>query len=145
MSTVILLVSCNCSKEAASANKSENNSFFEVLYQGEYGSDDTKSYSVISSMDQLTQKLENNQLDNSMIANLKNIDFSRHSLLWLSMGQKNTGGYSISVSDIKRSEKKTYVTVKEVGPEPMQPVTMAITNPFAIVLVEANDEFVFQE
>ncbi|PCI35328.1 MAG: hypothetical protein COB60_03320 [Flavobacteriaceae bacterium] len=72
------------------------------------------------------------------------IDFDKQMLIALFMGEKNTGGFSISVEHITESSEKMTVFVKESTPEGM--ATMAITSPFCFVLLDKSDkEIVFEK
>ena len=49
------------------------------------------------------------------------------------MGQKNTGGYSLTVKEVNSIDGKTEIIVEEITPDKGDMVTTAITNPTIIV------------
>lgn len=55
------------------------------------------------------------------------------------MGQKNTGGYSIKVTDVRMDEDKVlYIEVETRSPGPEDIVTQAITYPMCSITVDAK-------
>jgi hypothetical protein len=63
------------------------------------------------------------------------IDFTKESLVFVSSGRKRTGGYSIEISEVRRSADKTEVLVTEKEPKPGGFNIQALTAPFHIVQV----------
>ena len=49
------------------------------------------------------------------------------------MGEQNTGGYSLEIDKVKRTDDKTEIIVKEIKPKRGDTVTMAFTYPTIIV------------
>lgn len=140
-----LFVGCNCTKKATSKNTGATASY-EVLFQSNYGGGQEKSYQVINSLEGLRNTmgnplLENNQEFNSRVAQ---IDFDKQAVVVLHMGVRNTGGYSIGIGDVSVAGDTTYVSVVETTPEPGMNVTMALTNPFCIAVIDKNKNILFQ-
>lgn len=71
---------------------------------------------------------------------LQDIDFNSHIILAVSQGQKPTGGYSISISNIFEFENHLEVNISEDNPLPNQEVTLAFTQPFQIVMIEKTEK-----
>ena len=63
------------------------------------------------------------------------IDFSKHSVIFVSAGRKTTGGYTIEVTDVRRSKDKTEIVVTTKGPKEGGLTIQALTAPFHIVEV----------
>jgi hypothetical protein len=57
---------------------------------------------------------------------------------------KNTGGYAITVKNVEINGDTTIVHVMEVGPKPGEMVTMALTNPFSLVIIDKNTNIIFK-
>ncbi len=55
------------------------------------------------------------------------------------LGRRPTGGYSVSVEEIKSDGKKLVVVAREVCPKPGTPVIQVLTSPFVAVRVEVPD------
>ena len=64
------------------------------------------------------------------------LDFDKHMAIVVFQGRKSTGGYAIEISGVKRTTSGLQVTVVETEPAKGGFVTMAITSPYAMVLVE---------
>ncbi|HZH69639.1 MAG TPA: protease complex subunit PrcB family protein [Flavobacteriaceae bacterium] len=139
--TTTLLMSC----KTYNSSLSEDKHSFELLYQSEYGGKDKQTFLVAESVADLQKIVQNPMFDETLQQKLQSVDFQKHVLVLLHAGQKNTGGYSISVESIKIDKGITTVTVKETGPEPGTQVTMALSNPFAIVAVPKNEKIIFSE
>lgn len=54
------------------------------------------------------------------------------------MGEKPTGGYSISVVDVEDYDDKIKVQVQERVPDRNQMVTMALTQPYTVVKIKST-------
>jgi hypothetical protein len=63
------------------------------------------------------------------------IDFSKQTVLFVSLGEKRTGGYGVEIADVKKDNGKTEVTVKTKSPKPGGFQIQAITAPFVIVAI----------
>jgi PrcB C-terminal len=111
---------------------------FEVLKQETYGGRETESHQVISNQAQL-----NDLYKELGWTNVPTIDFSKNNVVALFMGQKNTGGYSISVRKISVDGDTTTVYVKTTEPDGM--ATMAITAPYSITIIPKTSEVKIQE
>lgn len=64
------------------------------------------------------------------------ISFSNETIIAVFMGEKNTGGYSISIERISNEGDMVFVFVKETSPQPGDLVTQALTQPYHIVKTE---------
>src|SRR5690554_1905847 len=133
--TTTLLMSCKTYNSSLSEDKHN----FELLYQSEYGGKDKQTFLVAESAADLQNVLQNPMFDEVLQQKLQAVDFQKYVLVLLHAGQKSTGGYSISAESVKVAKGITTVTVKETGPEPGAQVTMALSNPFAIVAVPKNE------
>ena len=63
------------------------------------------------------------------------IDFSKHSLIVVSGGVKNTGGHRVEISRVAKDDKGVVAHWLAVGPEPGGFVTQAFTHPTAVLLI----------
>lgn len=124
----------------------ENNpdAFFEVIYQSANGGKDSESYDIIKSKQALYEQIKMTGLDSQVTQRLNDIDFSEKIVLMLHAGSFNTGGYSIEVSIVEINGDTSYVTVQKSEPKPGEPVTMALTNPFCVVVIDANETIIFK-
>lgn len=63
------------------------------------------------------------------------VDFSTHMVIAATMGQRSSGGYTISVDEVAEKEGVLYAAVQEVTPGVMCITTDVITAPAVAVLV----------
>lgn len=66
----------------------------------------------------------------------KDIDFSDTTILFVSFGEKNTGGYTIEIESIVDVGGRIHVQVVRMSPGPGCMVTQAFTHPFSLVATE---------
>jgi hypothetical protein len=111
---------------------------FEVVKQDTYGGLETQSRRVIT-----TQAQFNDLYKELGWGNAPAVDFGRNNVVALFMGQKSTGGYSISVRKIEVSGDTTTVYVSTTQPDGM--ATMAITAPYSITIIPKTEKVNFQE
>lgn len=65
------------------------------------------------------------------------VDFLREVVIFASMGGRSSGGYSITIEEVRRTPDATYVLVHERSPGRGCVVTLAFTAPTAAVAVWA--------
>lgn len=74
-----------------------------------------------------------------------NINFDEEVIIALFMGEKNYGGYKISVQQIKEEEREIIVYVKETAPSGKYATTV-ITHPYSIFkMKKTTKEIVFKK
>ncbi len=137
---LITFSNCDSTKKTQQNNP---NADFTILHKSEHGGKEEKSYDIIKTNSERSQLLLNLNLDEETLQQLKDVDLNKHTLLALHMGQKNTGGFSIGVSDVEENSNTTYVTVEQETPEPGAMVTMALTSPYCIAVIDKNETIVF--
>lgn len=64
------------------------------------------------------------------------IDFEKETVLFLAMGRRNTGGYSIRVEEIVRQGNEIVVRARTKSPPPGGFTIQALTAPFQIVAMD---------
>lgn len=79
---------------------------------------------------------------------LRDINFDGKLGVYVTLGERPTGGYAINIRQIRRRKDDLIVVLKAVGPGPDDMVTQAITNPHHIVklsedIIEGVDRVVF--
>ncbi len=63
------------------------------------------------------------------------IDFNKSSVIFVSAGRKTTGGYTIEVTEVRRTRDKTEIIVTSKSPKEGALTIQALTAPFDIVEV----------
>ncbi len=70
---------------------------------------------------------------------LPEVDFSKDMVILVTMGRKNTGGYSIQITRVEPVGNKLRITVKRTSPPPGAMTIQALTAPFNMVAVPKSD------
>jgi uncharacterized protein (DUF885 family) len=73
-------------------------------------------------------------------APMPEVNFNTRAVVIAYQGRKNTGGYGISVAEIKREGTTLIVRVNEQSPKPTDVVTDALTSPFVAVSIPRPPE-----
>jgi len=69
---------------------------------------------------------------------LKNIEFEREHVVLAAIGQKPTGGYSVTLDSSEIRGRTLELTVRVTEPAPGTMVTQALTTPCAVIAVTAD-------
>lgn len=109
---------------------------FETLSKGSYSGYKESANYVMNSNEELKElKLQ-----------ISEIDFSKSTAIAVFMGEFNTGGYAIEITEVIEKENKIIIKVIKTFPEPGQPVTQALSQPYHIVKTEKiNKKVVFED
>ncbi len=116
--------------------KYENNISFETIRSGIYSNQPEKKNHVIDNL----CEWETFWWDMDKTQSLPDINFSENIVLAVFQGERSSGGYSISVDTIIETESALEVFVREVSPGQRCSVTMALTQPYTIIVVEQTDK-----
>lgn len=119
----------------ASATKTtESRPLYEVLTQKSYGGASIRFFEVLTEEKEMAMLLGDSDLKNKV----KSSDAETSNFVILNMGEKTSGGYSIGVEKVEEHADKIVITVKETSPKPGENVTMALTNPYAVVRINSK-------
>lgn len=91
-----------------------------------------------------TAKLISNQADwanfcriDGFTESMPQIDFFKERLVVVALGKRNTGGYAVTVTDIRPQTNGTFdIIAVESTPSPNMMTTQAITTPFTVIAVD---------
>lgn len=138
---VFLIVSSCCSNKTKSESEKNidttaknRNATFEVIHSSSYGGKDAFNYLVVENTTDLHEELERLELT-SQLPEIHKVNFDEKVVLFLYLGQKNAGGYSITVDKVEKSKEEVVIYSKQISPKSGENVTMALTNPFCIVII----------
>jgi hypothetical protein len=115
---------------------------YKILYSGQNGITDEVDYILIKNNQDYIDIIEKLNVNEDSYNELLNIDFSKNNICILLLGQRNTGGYSIEVESLKFVKKVLYIKTKEIGPAKGEMVTMALTNPYCIVVIPKTKQII---
>lgn len=105
---------------------------WEILSEGSMGGHDTESITVIKTQ----QELDRLYSELNLAGSTPKVDFNTKNVVALYMGQRNTGGYAITIEDVIVKGDTAIVVPKHIRPAPDGMVTMAITNPYCIAAIQ---------
>lgn len=108
---------------------------FSVIIQGEYGGKDEKTHEIITNNNDFINAIESFPITEEDLSKLISIDFSQNNVIIVHAGQKNTGGYSITIDQIEVVKNELLVYIKESVPKKGENVTMALTNPYCLATI----------
>ncbi|MFV1951057.1 MAG: protease complex subunit PrcB family protein [Nitrospinota bacterium] len=69
---------------------------------------------------------------------LPKIDFEKDMIIAVFMGERRSGGFSIEIKNIVKTDKEVVVEVEERRPDPGSIVTMALTRPYHMLVVKTS-------
>ncbi len=127
----ILIFSCSTNTKIVE-NKTKG--LYEVLSQQSQGGASIQFYEILTEEAEIRMLIGDENLKNKISAD----DMKNSTVLILNMGEKPTGGFSLTVEDVKELSDKVVVTIKENIPEPGAMVTMALTNPYTVVKINSK-------
>jgi hypothetical protein len=126
----LLLVGCPKNEEGGFTSISKGNLFGA----GEEGF--KKENIVISSKAAWKSFLSKIDTTNKVSETFENaIDFSKEIIVVCVDKVRNTGGFSIEITEVVNEGKSTMVKIKSKGPKPMDMVTTAIMQPYHIIKI----------
>lgn len=108
---------------------------FEDLARGQYAAVDEPAYLVIGNSEDFAELWHHMHQGQSAEPPLPTVDFSRRMVLAVFQGQRPSGGHSIIVEDVVRRGDHLRVTVSKTVPSENDMVTMALTSPYHLVVV----------
>jgi site-specific DNA-adenine methylase len=127
------LSSCCSKKETANQIKQPLTENFEILINDSNINILEEKSIIIDAEEKLKEFYEGLNATRSPGFEIPKVDFDIQSVIVVAMGQQNTGGYRIS-SPSYNLEQGTY-DFSYLSPSPNAPVTMSITTPGTVVLV----------
>ena len=135
---IFSVISCN------SIRKSTNDKgvipLFEILYEDQNLGANFQFYEIISEKNEFKMLLNKDGLKGKVKEN----DIEKSNFILLNMGEKNTGGFSITVESVIEKENSIEVKVIQTEPSPGDMVTLAFTYPICIVKVNSKKPIVFK-
>lgn len=142
----ILLIACKSEsfkeKDASKINVEMEDKEVKVIYKSTLSDVEIKSNIIINKHEDYIKFLENNNLNIVENKNLLNVDFTKKQILVYYLGQRNTGGYEVELSESVFKTDGIYVKFKEIQPKLNENVTMVITSPWIMVEFPKNKNII---
>lgn len=108
---------------------------FKILYSGQNTTIEGSDYLLVDNNQKYIDVIKELNINEDSYNKLLDIDFTKNNICILLLGQRNTGGYSIEVQSMKKIKGILYIDKKENTPAKGEMVTMALTNPYCIVVI----------
>lgn len=139
MKKVIVYCLLAATMAACSGTKSTSGKevVFEQLKQSDFGGREEKSVAMITTASDLAKLYSELGWDA-----LPKVDFEKSNVVAIFMGQKNSGGYSISIESVTLDNGTLSIKTKETRPDGM--ATAVMTAPFTIAVVPKTNKFVIK-
>lgn len=131
-SVFILLFSCS------PKITTESRPLYEVLKQSELGGANFKFFEIITEQKEFKMMLNDPELKNKISQD----DILTSNFLLLNMGEKNSGGYSITIENMEETDTDIIVTIKESTPKGL--ATTVMTYPMTIVKINSKKNIIIK-
>lgn len=140
MKKILGLIAAVVVSSCASGPKSSDKPrpLFEVLVAEEHGGANFQFYEVLDSEKEMQLLLSDEKTRKLVSAD----DYKKANFVLLNMGEKTSGGYSITVESARELPDKIVLKIKETAPEGM--ATTVMTQPYAIVRVNSKKPVEFE-
>lgn len=127
----LVLIAASC---ASGPKTAAGKPLYEVLTSKPDGGGNIRFFEIVSTPEEF-RMLEG---DENLRKKIRPDDINTSNFVILNMGEKNSGGYSITVDNVVETAGKIVITVKEEAPPAGGMTTQAITYPYAIVKVNSK-------
>lgn len=133
--SVLVLFSCTTTKTVSTTN-----SLYEVLLQQNDGGGNINFYEILTEAKEIKMLLNDEKLKDK----ISESDLKQSNFVILNMGEKPTGGYSITVENVIETEKNIEIKVKETSPEPGAMLIQSITYPYCVVKINSKKDIIIK-
>ncbi|MCO6176196.1 protease complex subunit PrcB family protein [Flavobacterium sp. NRK F10] len=127
------LVSCNTTKQFTEGTD------YTYIIKNSTGGNEKASVAIIDNYNDLINEVDKLNISDAISEALLNVDLEQNNVLVLHLGQRNSGGYGIEIEKMYEKKNILYIKTKEIKPGKGDMVTMALTNPFTIVLIPKKE------
>lgn len=144
----VFMTACGPTKQSGNMeetpSKNQKTVPFEVLVQHSHGGYDQPQIKVIKEPTELQAIYLKINMTRRPGFPIPEVDFDKEMIIALYMGEKNSGGYSITIDSVEETKNELIINVKES--EPGQIATTVICQPFCIVkMPTTKKEVVFKK
>ena len=94
---------------------------------------------VITNETQWAKVWEKHSVRRTPVPPLPKVNFEEETVLFVGMGQRNTGGFSISIERVEEEKDQVLVSVQTKSPAPGGITLQALTAPFHIVAAKTKE------
>lgn len=143
-----LFVGCGASKdlESKKSDSMKVTPLYETLVESAMGGYSSPQIKVIKEQNTLLEIYGQVNKTRKPGFPIPTVNFEKETIVAVFLGQKNTGGFSVSVNEIVEKDGKLFINVKETKPDKGSMATMVFTQPFCIIKLNNTDkELVFKK
>lgn len=134
---LFLIISCSPPKKIMDTT-------FTIIYNNQIGGSENAGHIVIQDNESYIQFIESLKLEETQFANFLKVDFKKKNVLVLNQGQKNSGGYEITIESVVNDNDTIIVKKKETGPKKGEMATSVITTPYCIALIPKGNKIIVE-
>ncbi len=139
---LLILTSCKTMKQKSTGITKLH---FTELKTGQYSGLDNRKEIVINDSSTFGELWNQMFSIYHPLPGLPEIDFMNYTLVGISIGTRSTGGYSVEIVEIYETPEKVEIIYKISSPAPDDYVTMALTQPYHLVLIpKTSKEITFR-
>jgi protease stability complex PrcB-like protein len=143
---IFLFSSCGSGINKNTKTLLQNTIAFEILAQDFYGGMVDSKFMVINDETSLNDIYNRISKDRTPKLDTPKINFNRETVIALFLGEKNSGGYSITVEQIMNLNDKVNVVYRITSPKAGEMVTSVMTQPYCIIKIpKTSKEIVFRK
>lgn len=142
---IFLFISCSSGINKKSKSMTQEVIPFEIIAQDGFGGMTDSIFIAIKDENSLNEIY--NLIGKGRMPELEApaIDFEKETVIALFLGEKTSGGYSITVKQIENINDKVNVVYKVTSPKPGDMVTSVMTQPYCIIkMAKTSKELVFE-
>src|SRR4051812_20126566 len=107
----------------------------KTIDKGAFGGIDKPMQVVVTNKTQWAELWQKHTANKIPKPPAPDIDFNKESVILVTGGRKNTAGYSVEITDVRRTKDQTEIVVSTKEPKPGALVAEALSAPFHIVEV----------
>ena len=132
----VFLFSCGPAK-----NDSAKKPLYEVLTQQNNGGASIRFYEILTEANEIKML----QSDENLRKKIKADDTAKANFVILNLGEKSSGGHSITVQKAEETPTQIILTVKETGPQPGEMAATVMSNPYTVVKINSKKELIIKD
>lgn len=132
----IFLFSCGSTKTDNSKKP-----LYEVLTQQNNGGASIRFYEILTEANEIKML----QSDENLKKKIKADDTAKANFVILNLGEKSSGGHSITVQKAEETPTQIILTVTETSPKSGEMTTSVMSNPYTVVKINSKKEIVIKD
>lgn len=133
----LAIIAASC---ASGPKNSGKKPLYEILTEQTNGGGNIHFFEILTEPKEIAMLQGDENIQKKITAE----DMSNSNFIILNMGEKTSGGYSITVEKVEETANQIIVTVKEQGPSPGDMAASVMTYPYCIVKINSKKEIIIK-